>query len=157
MNKLKELIQELEAAIPHQELVNTAVSKASVGWHIEHTLLTMHMIIKTLKNSDSATYKRKFNWSRTLVFTINKIPRGKAKAPSRVQPRDEFTAETLHRHIQSVREKLQELDALEPNNYFEHPFFGHLNLKPTRKFLKIHTAHHLHIIRDIIKSQGKSL
>jgi hypothetical protein len=37
--------------------------------------------------------------------------------------------------------------------YFHHPFFGHLKLNKTIKFLEIHTNHHLQIIHEIIHSQ----
>ncbi len=137
MEKLKKLIQDLESKIPNQEMFNPTISKSSVGWHIEHTLLTMNLVIGALQKSNPENYKRTFNFYRILVFAMNKIPRGKAKAPKIVQPKEDFNIESLRSH----------------KNYFEHPYFGHLTLKPTIKFLKIHTNHHLQIINDIIKSK----
>jgi len=43
------------------------------------------------------------------------------------------------------------LDSLKPGNFVIHPMFGHLNLKATKKMLKLHTRHHIDIINDIIK------
>ena len=153
MKKLEQLIIELENKIPQQKVVNNTVSKGSVGWHIEHTLLTFNLIIEALKKSNPADYKWKFSFTKLLVFTMNKIPRGKAKAPSVVQPKNDFDTNSLKRHVINAKEKLKELDSLQSNNYFGHPFFGKLNLKPSKKFLVIHTQHHLNIINDIVKSE----
>ena len=150
MKNLKNLIAELENKIPKQESINETISKSSVGWHIEHTLLTINRVIDQLKKSDPNDYKWKFSSIRILVFAISKIPRGKAQSPNSVTPRNNFTADTLQKHSETTMEKLQELQTLKSNNYFEHPYFGKLNLKPAIKFLKIHTKHHIDIINDII-------
>lgn len=152
MNRLNNLVAGLENYVAKQDLTNTTISMSAVGWHIEHSLLTIGQIIDAIKRSDPALYKWKFNFKRTLVLTINKIPRGRAQAPDRVQPKNEFSAETLKEHLEAVRVKINDLHALKPNNYFEHPFFGKLNLKPALRFLGIHTKHHLNIIKDIVGS-----
>jgi len=154
MKNLGNLITELENKIPKQESINQAISKSSVGWHIEHTLLTINRVIDQLKKSDPNDYKWKFSSLRILVFTISKIPRGRAQSPNSVKPGNNFTAETLKDQSGTIKEKIKELQALKPNNYFEHPYFGKLNLKPAIKFLKIHTKHHLDIINDIIGSSN---
>ncbi len=151
MNKLRHLINEIETKIAKEEVINPAVSKSSVGWHIEHSLLTINLIIEALKKSNPDAYQWKFSFIKTLVYTLNKIPRGRAKAPDIVRPKNNFTLETLKNHLEMTKRKLEEMATLHPNNYFEHPFFGKLKLKPTIKFLKIHTRHHLDIINDIIK------
>lgn len=153
MKKLEALLTELENKIPKQEVMNLMVSKSSVGWHIEHSLLTFNLIIETLKKSNPKDYKWTFNFMRTLVFAMNKIPRGKAKAPDRVQPKTLFSKETLENHIYNSKQKLKELEGLHRNSYFPHPYFNLLNLKPTIRFLSIHTKHHINIINDILKSK----
>ncbi len=153
MKAVENLIQQLENEIPNYTLVNTSVSAGSVGWHIEHTLLTYQLIIDTLQKSDPTKYKWAFNFIRTLVFLRKKIPRGKAKSPKQVTPKDDFNDVSLSNKIVIAREKTKLLNALEKNNYFEHPFFGQLNLKATIQFLEIHTQHHLNIINDIVKSK----
>jgi len=150
MKNLRVLINELENKIPKQEFINNAISKSSVGWHIEHAFLTINVIIDALHKSDTIHYKWKFNFTRSLVFTINQIPRGRVQSPKSVQPNENFTPDTLKKHFQVTKGKLEELQELHPNKYFEHPFFGKLNVKPTIKFLEIHTRHHIKIIRDII-------
>jgi hypothetical protein len=152
MDKLSELLNELESKIPKQELINQTISKSSVGWHIEHTLLTINLIIRALKKSNQNDYKWKFNFPRVLVFSMNNIPRGGAKSPKAVQPKNNFNTESLKNHINIATERIKELSSLKKDNFFEHPVFGNLNLKPTIKFLEIHTNHHIKIINDIIKN-----
>ncbi len=148
MKKLAEILDELEKAIPFQHKHNHAISSANIGWHIEHTLLTLNKIIHVLSKSDPAGYKFTFNIGRMLIFTLNRIPRGRGKAPKVVQPED-FTSTSLEAHIELTRKSLLKLNSLKHKHYFEHPYFGNLNLKATIKFLLIHSKHHLGIIHDI--------
>jgi hypothetical protein len=152
MDKLKILLHQLEASIPKQELINVKVSKASVGWHIEHILLTIDVVIENLQNSDPKNYQWKFSFLQTIIFATKKIPRGKVQSPTAVQPKTICNPENLKHHIDRTGEKINLLPSLQPNKYFEHPFFGKLNVKPSVKFLLIHTKHHLHIIRDILQT-----
>jgi hypothetical protein len=153
MQQLTALINELESKIPFFEKQAPAVSAASVGWHIQHTLLVSFSIIKATENSSPGNYQWKFNLSKTFVFAMNKIPRGKAKAPKFTMPAEVITADKLKSDIQVLKEKIKVLPTLQPNNFFEHPYFGHLNLKGTMKMLKLHTQHHLSIINDIIRAE----
>jgi hypothetical protein len=152
MDKLLKLLNELESKIPNSKRLNLSVSKSSVGWHIEHTLMTTIEIIKALKNSKPQNYKWKFNLTRMYIYAINKIPRGKGRAPESVLPKGTIVADNLIKNTQVAKLKVEELSDLHSNNYFEHPYFGKLNLKPSIKFLKIHTKHHIKIINDIIKA-----
>lgn len=151
MEKLYNLLEELESKIPDSSKVNTFVSSASVGWHIEHVLMATSQILAALKQSKPNNYQWEFNLKRILVFGINKIPRGKGKAPKSVQPNREITAENLKPDLLELKAVVSTLSSLHPNNYFEHPYFGKLNAKATIQFLNIHTKHHLQIINDILK------
>ena len=82
MKEQRNLINELQSNIPYQKLIKPSVSKPSVVWHIEHSLLSVKLMI----------------------------------------------------------------DKLEPCNFINHPYFGHMNLNSTKKLLMIHTDHHLKII-----------
>lgn len=151
MEHLNNLIDELEQHILFLDKTNAAVSKASVGWHIEHSLKVVTQIIDAVEKSDPNTYKWRFNLKSALVLSCNKIPRGKGKAPKTVTPEGNMTSDTLKRHVEKTRLMIHKIKNLHPNNYFKHPYFGDMNLKPTKKFLGIHTNHHLKIIKDIIK------
>jgi hypothetical protein len=152
MKTLEVLLNELQANIPKYEMANLSISESPVGWHIEHSLLTMNVVINALKQSDPSLYKWTFNWKRILVYTTGKIPRGRVKAPKVVRPTVTYNADTLMEHVSHTKANLEGLSDLEPNYYFKHPFFGDLNVKPTVRFLQIHTLHHLHIINDIVNS-----
>jgi hypothetical protein len=154
MQELSKLINSLEEKIPTMDIENTNISKAKVGWHIQHSLLVINSIINGLKQSDPTSYSWKFNLNRTFIWTIGKIPRGKGKAPKVVQPQAEITKELLIENVEKAKSSVALLHSIQKNQYFLHPYFGHLNLKPTIKFLKIHTKHHLDIINDIVKAKA---
>lgn len=153
MEELKTLLTELENKIQNQEILNPLVSKSSVGWHIEHALLTMNLTIDSIQKSNPENYRKTFNFNRFLVFVMNKIPRGKIRAPKAVQPKEDFTADSLKKHLENNKQNLEKLNSLNPDAYFNHPFLGHLKLKPTIRFIKLHTQHHLNIIKEITESK----
>jgi hypothetical protein len=151
MNKIADLLNQLENKITFFEMSNPEISNGNVGWHIEHSLLTLNGITDFIIKSNPQDYQWKFNLSRIIVLTTKKIPRGKAKAPKVVQPKDSVDSVFLQNHLSETQKKIKGLDQLSSNNYFDHPFFGKIKLKQTIKFLEIHTKHHLDIINDIVK------
>ncbi len=153
-NQLEIVLQKFETTIPQATVANEAVSKASVGWHIAHSLITINLIIEGLKKSKPELYSWSFSFKRMVVYALNKIPRGKGRAPKAVQPIAELTVENLQEKLLETKQKLTALKVLDSNAYFEHPYFGKLNLKPTLKFLIIHTKHHQQIIEDILATRS---
>jgi hypothetical protein len=151
MKKILPLVDVLEGKISNYQKVNTAISATSVGWHLQHTLLVLINVTEGIKKSNPQEFKPNFNFARTIVFTLNKIPRGKGKAPKSVQPATEITLESLTNNILLAKQKLLELYSLDKNKHFAHPFFGSVKLSGCIKFLHIHTLHHLKIIEDILK------
>jgi hypothetical protein len=151
MAKLSELLNELEASIALHDVTKPAVSHASVGWHIEHSLMTFNLVIEQAVGSDPKMFAPKFSWIKLLILTFKIIPRGKGRAPKIVQPVHDISPLSLKQNVDRARQKAGMLLNLHPNSFFVHPFFGHMDLATTRKFLDIHTTHHLKIIRDILK------
>jgi hypothetical protein len=151
MKNLDAILPELANYIADYNQSNHAISEASVGWHIEHSLLVIKQVTATVAQSEPKLYKSKFNLSRFFVFLLKTIPRGKAKAPKVVIPVDEITIETLQESLKNTYQAIAYLKDCQDNQYFMHPFFGQLNKKQTIKFLEIHTKHHLKIVRDILK------
>ena len=151
MEKLLEKVKELERHIPNYTRLHTSVSTVNVGWHIEHSLMVFETIITALENSDPALYKRSFSMNKFLVYALNKIPRGRGKAPKVVQPIGDAIPKNLKLQVEKVIAKVHALANLQKHHHFPHPYFGSLNLKETIKFLTIHTNHHLKIIEDILK------
>jgi len=152
MKNLEKLLDQLESRISLFEKENIAISKSNVGWHIEHSLLTLNGVTKFLVHSNPKDYKWKFNFIRILVLKTRKIPRGRAKAPKVVVPTITIDELSLLNHITQTRNSLLELEIISKDHYFEHPFFGKIKRNDTIRFLEIHTNHHLKIIEDIIKS-----
>ncbi|MEY4874907.1 MAG: hypothetical protein RL708_56 [Bacteroidota bacterium] len=150
MNKLAALVNQLQQHIVDFEKSNIKFSAANVGWQIEHSLITIDMIIMVLKKSNSDNFQSKFNFSKFRVFLFNKIPRGRAKAPKIVTPQAGYTISSLQNHIAITLQNIDSLSTVQPNQFFKHPYFGDLKLKDAIKFLEIHTQHHLSIIKDII-------
>ena len=154
MKKIETILQELETKIALQNVLQSSVSTSSIGWHIEHTLLTINKITEATKKSDTSTYKFILKPLKYLVFLTGKIPRGRAKNPKVVEP-DFFDENTLKTHLQKTKNKIKEIENIDENKYFKHPYFGNLKLKDTIRFLEIHTKHHLKIINDIQVTASK--
>jgi hypothetical protein len=141
----------LKSYIEYQDIINPAVSEASVAWHLDHILLVINGIYQRMDSSDVHKYNRTFSFSRTLVFTTNRIPRGRAESPKSVRPKDEINLVDIQEHLKLAEQSIKKIDSLAENAFFEHPYFGKLNRKQARKFLKIHTNHHLNIVKDILR------
>jgi hypothetical protein len=152
--ELNKLLEELEANIVHKELIDANVSNASVGWHIAHTYMTVYAISEALKRSNPADFKFNFKPLKYVVFAMNKIPRGRGKAPNVVQPSSTINEEYLLNLKEKIKVQLEILNGLPANHFFPHPYFGNLKLKQSIRFLNIHTNHHLKIINDIMKSKS---
>ncbi|WP_026776999.1 DUF1569 domain-containing protein [Polaribacter sp. Hel_I_88] len=148
---LEKELKFIEDSIQFKELKNLIVSKATVGWHLDHSLKVLNSVLLAIKESDPNLYKKKFNSVRFITFTLGKFPRGKVKAPKRVLPPEIIETEVIENQLEEVKSKLKYMNELEENQFFDHPFFDHLNKKQTIKFLGMHTNHHLKIIKDILK------
>lgn len=151
LNQMESILRQIEDYFPQMEEKNTAVSEKGVGWHLDHSLRVIGGVSALLKSSDPAAYKWKFNFTRMAVYTFNYIPRGVGKAPKQVLNEKVVTLEILQEELEKARQECSSLAELDPKSNFQHPYFGILNLKQSQKFLKIHTRHHLKIVRDILK------
>jgi hypothetical protein len=151
MNSLLPLLQQLENHISNFEKTNPKVSNSTVGWQIDHCLLVINGIIGQIEISDPLKFQPKWTFPKFMVFTTGKIPRGKAKAPKVVIPTQVATQEELISKLAAAKNNVLKLYSFSENQFFNHPFFKDLNVKQTKKFLTIHTKHHLKIIEDILK------
>lgn len=128
-----------------------SVSKANVGWHLDHSLKVINSVFGALKSSNPSEYKKEFNALRVLTFAIGYFPRGKAKAPKRVAPPEIILKDDIVSQLDLAIVNLENIDKLDGNQFFTHPLFKQLNKKETVKFLRLHTNHHLKIVKDILK------
>jgi hypothetical protein len=151
MNKLNNLLDELELQIANYSKLNQAVSEGNVGWHIVHSCLVINSVCGAVLKSDASKFIKKFSIKAFLVLLLNSFPRGKAKAPSFTLPSEELNPASILKSIQAARASIETLAKAGKNQYFTHPIFGDLNTGQTFKFLGVHTNHHLKIIKDILK------
>ena len=151
MKDLKTQLIEVENYIPKLKSINLKVSNANVAWQIDHLLRVINGITKALEQSDSEQFNSSFNLWRTVFLTLNYLPRGKAKAPKKVMPVTVISEDDLIRRLSFAKENSSKLEKLPILAHFSHPMFGDLHKKQAEKFIRIHTEHHLKIIRDILR------
>ena len=150
MKKLLQVLNDFEKQAPLYSNNNKLVSEANVGWHIMHSCLVINSIAKAIRKSDPSLYKKNFSWKAFFVLLFNKIPRGKAKAPSFTQPANEVSMDMVLQQIAEARKSAELLLTADKSQYFTHPIFGDLQLPTAIKFLYVHTYHH-EKIRDILQ------
>ena len=150
MKKLIQVLNDFEKQAPLYLNNNKFVSEANVGWHIMHSCLVITSISEAIRRSDPSLYKKQFSWKAFLVLLLNKIPRGKAKAPSFTQPANEVAMSVVLQQIADARKSAELLLTADKSQYFTHPIFGDLQLPTAIKFLYVHTYHHEKIIKDIL-------
>ena len=148
---LQNELTEIEQFTEQYKTQNSNISSKDIGWHSDHSLKVIIGVCGLLKKSDPSTYQWKFNSVRSIVFMLNFFPRGKARSPKAVLPPESIQKEDIISQLNIVKKELNTITNLPSKSYFKHPYFGDLDLKKTKKFLKLHTLHHLKICRDIVK------
>ena len=143
-------LQKIESLISQRDKINPKVSKSGVAWHLDHMLKVINNVYDTVKHSDPNNYKPDINIGRTIIFSAGKIPRGRAKSPKSVRPPENIVIEELYQQLELAKKNAIAFDSLNTDQYFKHFGFGMLNREKTKRFLVIHTNHHLSIIRDIL-------
>ncbi|MEO9531359.1 MAG: DUF1569 domain-containing protein [Crocinitomicaceae bacterium] len=151
VNKITLLLAELKDHIQHKSVLNEDVSKASVEWHLSHTIQIFSAICKNATQSAPEEYQYAFNKNRFKIWLIGYIPRGIGRSPKAFLNQEELTEEQLLAFLNRAEELFEDFQKVSKNHFFTHPIFGQLNKKRTLWFLHLHTKHHLKIIRDIIK------
>lgn len=153
IENLRAQLQEIEHYIPNFETKNLNVSKATVGWQLDHALKVIIAVSIILVKTDPKKYKRDINIRKLVLFAFGTIPRGKGRSPKQVLPPEIILKEDLYTQLKSAREYVQKIEKVHKNAYFNHHIFGTLNKDQTTRFLNIHTRHHLKIIEDIINEK----
>ncbi|MHA8066699.1 DUF1569 domain-containing protein [Aquirufa sp. ROCK2-A2] len=152
MRNLMKKLMVIDVHIEEYTIQNKAISDGSVGWHLEHCLIVINEVIEGLSKSDERLYRPVFSLGKWVVLFSGFIPRGKVKAPKGIVPKQEPTLDGLNEKLLLAKSNIQRLNEAKPNQYLTHPMFGHLNTKQVKRFLAIHTEHHLKIVRDILNN-----
>ncbi|MEJ6674524.1 MAG: DUF1569 domain-containing protein, partial [Polaribacter sp.] len=113
----------IKAHLNSLEKENLDVSKANVGWHLDHSVKVINSVFKGLQNSNSNEYKKEFNLLRSFIFTLGTFPRGKVKSPKRVLPPEIILKEDVENQLRLVTKNLESFNDLEKNSFFIHPLF----------------------------------
>lgn len=148
-------ISELESYLDNLRLISTDVSTVDVGWHIDHVLRANVVICYQLIQSDNETPKRNYNLHKARISLTKSIPRGKKETHPSVSSAKEVTIQDVQRRLKTLKALLPKLEDCHPENGFVHQAIGWMNLEWSKKFMQIHTEHHLKIIRDIFMSVNR--
>jgi hypothetical protein len=155
LDKFNKTFDQLESSISFSDMMAPTISKVSVGWHIEHILLSFNEYVDLLSKSNPKEYKWKFNFLRNVVLLTNLIPRGFGKSPKDMLPNTKIDKQNLVTLISSTRKNILHFEQLPKDKFIEHPVFGQLKLIQTLSFLDTHAYHHLKIIDDIVQCNNK--
>ena len=149
---LDEELAEIESLIEKRDVKNTAVSQADVAWHLDHSLKVVNRLSESLSSSNPGRLLlRNSVCLRLVVFTTGIIPRGRAQASEEFLPPDEIRTEDILAQLSTARSNLEGLSALDEKAHMKHPVFKTLDKGQTKRLMKVHTRHHLKIIRDILR------
>lgn len=141
--------------------VNEKVSHWSTAlqlYHVTNVNEAVFGVIVKIHEGTDAQYSKKpsIKLIGRIVMTFGKVPRGRAKAPDRFVPPQDIDREKLTSQFEASKKALTKLAPIleelkAAKGSFPHPYFGNLNALQWLKFTRIHTAHHLKIVDDILK------
>lgn len=143
-------IEPLREFIDRSETRAPAVSSWSVGMHIEHCCLAMSSVCDALAGSVPPPPREGFSLLRFIVLRTGYIPRGRGKAPRVVTPTRQADVQELRALVEKAESDLRAASGLSGETWFRHFAFGVLNRDQSLRFLAIHNAHHVRIIRDVL-------
>lgn len=150
-SKMDKHFNQIESLISQRDVLNPEVSKSDVAWHLDHMLKVVNKIYDSLAISDPSEYRYQLSLSRPFVFLWGDFPRGIATSPKVVLPPDSIKTADIHAQLAEARQKMSRLQELPKNSHFYHFAFKNLNRRRNKRFLEVHTKHHLKIIGDILK------
>ena len=150
---------EVEPAVWHRHA--PAVSGWSVGQQVEHTLRSMRRMfaaVRLLVQGDDARIGPPGhpNSAGERVLSRRAIPRGTAQAPETVHPGpgpDAHALRPLHARLGRMLDDLgQRADQIaRARGTLPHPLLGAFDAEAWMRLARVHTAHHLSIIDDILQ------
>lgn len=152
INNLNNYLIEIEHAIPYLDKKDENVSKSTIGWQLDHSLKVINGISGVIAKTNPKKYKRDINAMRLVLFPINYIPRGSAKAPKVVMPPEIIIETDLRKQLEQAKQNIKLLEPLHKRSHFKNHVFGMLNKRQTIHFMGMHTKHHLKIVRDILRA-----
>ena len=153
-NPLQKQFDQLENYLNKGDLLASEISKKGIYWHVDHCVRILEGIPEAMRTSKEEDYQHKSNLSKLIIMNTGWIPRGKGKSPKHVLPDEtQLDADTIHKRSDRAWHQVNSVSDLPDTAHFRHPLFGSLKRDKALRFMKIHTNHHLKIMRDIVKAQ----
>jgi len=144
-------LDRLRAMAAHADVSAPSVSRWSVGMHVHHCSLAMTNIGRGLAKSTPPVPPGRRSLPRLLVFTLGRIPRGRAKNPPAVAPTPAIPVAELLALLDESAKHLEGTASLSPDTWITHPMLGPLRRDDALRFVRIHNRHHLKLVGDILK------
>jgi hypothetical protein len=143
------------AALPEARLfAETPISQWSPAEHLDHTIKVSRAIAGVIADSAAPVQPTRMSFAGKLVLTFGWIPRGRGKAPERLRG-TRATAEQLVTALDRLLATLGDLAAgdlaARTTATVPHPRFGAMTPSEGLRFAVVHNAHHLRIVRDVLK------
>ena len=154
LERLEEILAEVTSILAEDEAALAASRPEISGWSIaeqlDHVLKVNSSVLTRIAEKPLALDKP-INMIGRVVLAVGWIPRGKGRSPKSlrgvVATRNDLIAATarLRAQIDAVSNDLiARRDPVVP-----HPFFGGLTAEQALRFIVVHSAHHMKIVRDI--------
>lgn len=149
---MKSYFKTIESHLKDIDIVNPKVSSSSIGWQIDHSLKVINSIYNALAASNPSDTKKTLTFIGRILLMLNYIPRGKGKSPKHVLPPEMIKIDDLKKQLTQAKTNIAAIPQLNKEAHFLHPYFGTMRRDTALKFIKMHTKHHLKIVKDILKN-----
>jgi len=162
---LGEAIEDMEAMLERDDdvLFRTvpALSNWSPAHHLYHVALSDGRMCKAIQaicaGHERASQTPELNKIGLHILMTEDMMRGRGKAPGMVVPPDTVSRPDLEKTLARCRSKYAEIEALLPSlpaqaKGLPHPFMGVLGAKEWLRLARIHSRHHLAIMRELIEA-----
>ncbi|MEO8215528.1 MAG: DinB family protein [Acidobacteriota bacterium] len=152
--QLEQILSLTERSDTDLNIPRESVSAWSPAEHLDHSLKVCSGILESVITAEPVK-SRPITLVGRIVLFIGVIPRGRGRAPERYTP-VRASGEEI-RHSAGVVGELVRRAAGSPLGasrapVVRHPVFGGLSVGQTLRFAEIHTAHHMKIVRDILRT-----
>ena len=132
------------------------VSAWSVAEHLDHLYKVSLSIVRRLAEEGVQPSPKGVSFLGRAVLWSGWIPRGRGKTPERLGGKP-CTAEDLEHSLEKLERAVEALPAgaaaSSRGAIVPHPKFGGLTPPQALRFLVVHTAHHLRIVGEIVRSR----
>ena len=71
MNKLNNLLNNLEAQVDNYSKLNQTISEGNVGWHIVHSCLVINSVCAAVVKSDASKFIKKFSFKAFWFYYLS--------------------------------------------------------------------------------------